>query len=220
METDLQGTDGPRSADEVRAQEKVTIEIRIDEETMTAMLRERAIMKDPEVEDTIRRRLTMGLLFAIILEPKELKWRPIHRDAMTLTVELPIAAALQLESTANDLGFGRDVLVATVLSNEICKPTDVLAAEDRQRHRYENKNPIRRVPGKGNLYPVQIFMPGYQLVFIRMLANGEVDRSVIIDEALVALARQILHQDRVAGIDIPVEARVFARKILELQSAD
>ena len=207
-----------RTRDKVLANEKATIEVRIDEETMAALLRERDIMGDHEVEATIRRRLTKGLMFAIVLGPTELKWHPIHRDAMTLTVELPIDAALQLEDTASDFGYGRDVLVATILSNEICKPMDVVSAEARQPYRPEEKTQVRRVPGKGNLYPVHLYMPGYQLVFIRMLANRELDRSIIIDEALLALARRVMSQDRVAGIEVSGEARIFARRMLELQA--
>ncbi|CAN5528807.1 hypothetical protein BH10PSE3_BH10PSE3_26880 [soil metagenome] len=207
-----------RSRDAVLAQETATIDVRIDEETMAALLRERDIMGDHEVEATIQRRLTKGLMFAIVLGADELKWHPIHRDAMTLTVELPIDVALELEDKAGDFGYGRDVLVATILSNEICKPMDVVSAEARQPYRREEKTQVRRVPGKGNLYPVHLFIPGYQLVFMRMLANREVDRSIIIDEALLALARRVMSQDRVAGIEVSGEARIFARRMLELQA--
>jgi hypothetical protein len=207
-----------RSREKVLADEKATIEVRVDEATMAALLRERDIMGDHDVEATIERRLTKGLMFAIVLGPTELNWHPIHRDAMTLAVELPIDVALELEDTASNFGYGRDVLVATILSNEICKPMDVVSAEARQPYRREEKTQVRRVPGKGNLYPVHLYMPGYQLVFMRMLANREADRSIIIDEALLALARRVMSQDRVAGIEVSGEARVFARRMLELQA--
>lgn len=207
-----------RLREQVVAQSTETIDVRIDEETMAALLRERDTMGDDDVEATIRRRLTKGLMFAIVLGASELKWLPIHRDAMTLNVELPIDAALQLEDTANDFGYGRDVLVATILSNEICKPMDVVSAEARQPYRYPDKTKVRRVPGKGNLYPVHLYIPGYQLVFMRMLANREVDRSIVIDEALLALAHRVVTQDRVAGIEVSGEARIFARRMLELQA--
>lgn len=203
----------------ILAREKAMVDVRIDEDTMAALLRERDIMGDREVELTVQRRLTKGLMFAIVLGPSELDWRPIHRDAMSLSVELPIDAALQLEDTANEFGYGRDVLAATILSNEICKPMEVVSAEGHQPYRPEGKSQVRRVPGKGNLYPVHLYIPGYQLVFMRMLANREVDRSVVIDEALIALARRVVSQNNVAGIEVSGEARIFARKMLEFQAA-
>lgn len=205
--------------EKILAQEHVAIDLRIDEATMTLLLRERDMMGDEAVEITIRRRLTKGLMFAIVLGAGELKWRPIHRDSITLAIDLPLDAALQLEEAAQDFGYGRDVLVATVLSNDSCKPMDVVSAESRGVQRADHKTYIRRVPGKGNLYPVHFYMPGYQLVFIRMLANREVDRSVIIDEALLALARRVVSDDHVAGVHVSGEARVFARKMLELSAA-
>jgi hypothetical protein len=204
------------SRDQFVAQERVSIELRIDEATMALLLHERDMMEDDTVEITIRRRLTKGLLFAIVLGPAELKWRPVHRDSMTLTVDLSIDAALQLEEAANDFGYGRDVLVATVLSNDICKPMDVVSAESRHPPRIDDRTHIRRAPGRGNLYPMHFYMPGYQLVFIRMLANHEVDRSAIIDEALLALARRVVSADRVAGVEVSGEAKLFARRMLEL----
>ena len=210
------GSNTPRNQN--LAQERVTIDLRIDEATMATLLRERDTMQDEAVEVTIRRRLTKGLLFAIVLGPDELKWRPVHRDSMTLAVDLSLDAALQLEEAANDFGYGRDVLIATVLSNDICKPMDVVSAESRRPTPVDVKTHIRRVPGKGNLYPMHFYMPGYQLVFIRMLANQEVDRSVIIDEALLALARRVVSDDRIAGIAVSGEARIFARRMLELSA--
>ncbi|MCI3181600.1 hypothetical protein C5708_15210 [Caulobacter sp. CCUG 60055] len=72
----------------------------------------------------------------------------------------------------------------------------------------------RREPGRGNIYPVNFYMAGYQLVFIRMLAGENDDKALILEEALLALARQVVRGELVGGRLVSDEAYMFARRMV------
>ena len=115
-------------------------------------------------------------------------------------------------------GYDRDVLIATILSNSICKPMAVVARETRSYAASPSAGAaqIRREPGRGNIYPVQFFLPGYQLVFVRMLAGAFFDKAAIIEEALLALAKQVVRGDLVRGAPAGEDAQAFARRMVAL----
>ena len=75
-------------------------------------------------------------------------------------------------------------------------------------------------PGKGNIYPVELLMPGYQLVFVRMLAGHFVDRALVLEEALLALARKIVRGDTVLGAPVSAEAFSFAQRMVSFAPRD
>lgn len=153
---------------------QVEVLVRLDEELMVAIHQECELMEDGDIGQTIRRRLTEGLVMAIVMGAKELVWRPIHRDSATLAVSVPAPVHEELGHCVETFGYDRDVLIATILSNSICKPMAVVARETRSYavSPFAGAAQIRREPGRGNIYPVQFFLPGYQLVFVRMLAGA------------------------------------------------
>lgn len=175
-------------------------------------------MEDGDIGQTIRRRLTEGLVMAIVMGAKELVWRPIHRDSATLAVLVPTPVQEELGHCVETFGYDRDVLIATILSNSICKPMAVVARETRSYavSPFAGAAQIRREPGRGNIYPVQFFLPGYQLVFVRMLAGAFFDKAAIIEEALLALAKQIVRGDLVRGAPAGEDAQAFARRMVAL----
>ncbi|WP_156402162.1 hypothetical protein [Caulobacter sp. Root1472] len=197
---------------------QVQLSVRLDDETMAALHQEGELMGDCDIEQTVQRRLAEGLLMAIVMGAKELVWRPIHRDSGTLVVSVPAAVRDELDHCAETWGYDRDVVVATVLSNSICKPMAVVAREGRSYavSPVMGASQIRREPGRGNIYPVQFFLPGYQLVFVRMLAGAFFDKAAIIEEALLALAKQVVRGDPVRGMPAAEDAQAFARRMVTL----
>jgi len=189
------------------------VALMIDEMTMTALIREGDVMRDSDVDATIRRRLTDGLCHAVALGAEELRWRPIRRDAARYDIYLNASILAELDSWAAEWGYDREVVVATLLSDEQCKPFEVAA---RERHLgYGNAaDEVRREPGRGNIYPVNFHMAGYQLVFIRMLAGENDDKALILEEALLALAKQVVRGELVVGRSVSDEAYLFARRMV------
>lgn len=190
----------------------VEIALRIDEETMAALIEEGVLMDDSDVDDTVRRRLQEGARTASIMGPQDLKLRPVHKSAFNFRLMLDPALVADLDELAEAWGYERDVVVATILSDGICKPLDVVARERQVAPAFERE--IRREPGKGNIYPVELQMPGYQLVFVRMLAGHFMDRALVLEEALLALARKIVRGDPVLGAPVSAEALHFAQRMV------
>lgn len=212
----MKGSAAAGSAGE--ADNQVEVLARLDEELMAAIHQECELMEDGDIGQTIRRRLTEGLVMAIVMGTKELVWRPIHRDSATLAVRVPTPVHEELGHCVETFGYDRDVLIATILSNSICKPMAVVARETRSYavSPFAGAAQIRREPGRGNIYPVQFFLPGYQLVFVRMLAGAFFDKAAIIEEALLALAKQVVRGDLVRGAPAGEDAQAFARRMVAL----
>lgn len=181
---------------------------------MVGLLREAGLMGDADVDGAIRRRLSSGLANACIVGPDELRWRPIRRDAFDYELTVSRATAGHLERYSNLWNYDRDVLIATILADEMCKPFEVVIRE-RSAARPQAGHQVRREPGKGNIYPVHFMMPGYQLVFMRML-GGQADKALVLEEALVALARQVVTSGAALGSSVTQEAFDFAQKMVSL----
>jgi hypothetical protein len=178
----------------------VDVTLRIDEETMAALIQEGMLMNDSDVDSTIRRRLQEGVGTARIMGPRDLKLRPVHKNAFSFQLALDPLLIEDLNELTEEWGYERDVVIATILSDGICKPLDVVARERQAAPAFDHE--VRREPGKGNIYPVELLMPGYQLVFVRMLAGHFVDRALVLEEALLALARKIVRGDRSWRADV------------------
>lgn len=208
--------DGAQGRAESGDTPSATVTLRINEDVMVSLLRERQIMGDEAIELTIARRLTSGLAMAKILGRGNLRWCPIHNDAFTMKMSLEVSSLEDLDQSAVEFGYGRDVLAATLLSDEACKPIEVAEGEARYRAAFPMDAPsyVRREPGRGNIYPTLFHIPGYQLVFIRMVGAQMVDKELVIEEALLALARQALLTEHVGGIGLSDEAHAFARKMV------
>lgn len=193
------------------------VHIRIDREMGEIIEYEAELMGDADFDVTIRRRLTSGLDLALSLGQKLLNWRPLHRDAPVHQVGLTQSAMEYLELMSDEFGYELDVLIKTLITDPGCKPMDVVSTEALRRVNTPNDfQAVKRVPGKGNIYPASFEMPGYQLVFLRMLAGRALDRAQIIEEALVALARQALVTGEVAGFRLTGEAHDMATRMVAL----
>lgn len=192
--------------------------LRIDEETMAALIQEGMLMNDGDVDSTIRRRLQEGVGMARIMGSRDLKLRPIHKNAFIFPLALDPQLIKDLNQLTEEWGYDRDVVIATILSDGICKPLDVVVRERQAAPAFEHE--VRREPGKGNIYPVELLMPGYQLVFVRMLAGHFVDRALVLEEALLALARKIVRGDPVLGAPVSAEAFSFAQRMVSFAPRD
>jgi len=184
----------------------------LDEEVCLAIVSEAALMGDADQLVTIRRRLSYGAWVASVVEQRDLAWRPIRNDAEAFEFELDSSVLSQLQFFADKCGYGLEVVIATMLASDACRPPEVAtaaraAAASRDRS-------LRWERGRGNIYPVHFELPGYQLVFLKLLSPSVVRRDEVLEEALLALARQVQHVDQVAGLEVSDEARAFARKMV------
>lgn len=182
-----------------------------DDHVWDTIVGEAALMGDADQLVTIRRRLTYGAWVMSVVDRRELRWHPIHQDAEVVEFELDRAVAAELQVIAEKCGYGLEVAVATILTDDACKPPEVLSAE---RAKMAAKPPsLRWERGRGHIYPVHFELPGYQLVFLKLLSRSVVKRDEVLEEALLALARQVQHVGHVAGLEVSDEARAFARKM-------
>lgn len=184
----------------------------MDSEIWDLVAAESALMGDADEVATIRRRLQYGRWLASIVDHRDLRWRPIQQGATGFEFELDRRVVAELQAFAQRCGYGLDVVIATILTNDLCKPPEVLDAE----HALNSGKPrtLRWERGQGHIYPASFELPGYQLVFLRLLSPSVVKRDAVVGEALIALARQIHHVRYVAGLEISDEARAFARKMI------
>lgn len=184
----------------------------IDPEIWAQIADESSLMGDPDEAVTIRRRLAYGNWLTSIVDHSDLRWRPIRHGATAFEFELDRMVVAELKTFAELCGYGLDVVIATILTNDLCKPPEVLNAEQVLNAR--KPRALRWERGHGHIYPASFELPGYQLVFLRLLSPSVVKRDAVVGEALVALARQVHHVRYVAGLEISDEARAFARKMI------
>lgn len=185
----------------------------LDAEIWDLVAAEASVMGDPDFAVTIRRRLAYGAWLVSIVDQRDLRWRPIQQQSTVFEFQLDRALLAELKAFAERCGYGLEVVFATILTNDICKPPEVLNVE----HALNagQSRGLRWERGQGHIYPASFELPGYQLVFLRLLSPSVVKRDAIVGEALRALARQIPHVSHVAGIEISDEARAFARKMVQ-----
>lgn len=183
------------------------VTILIDEELLVAMCDEGNALDDPDVETTIARRLTQGVALAEVVGPEELLWRPVHHDAFEIAVPLSQATIDRLRALADRFGFGVPVLLCTIMYNDACRPWEV-------RERRAPFAPLRWERGRGNIYSKRFDLPGYQIVFIRLLAGNFRRGDLIVGEALLALARQVQSTGVCGQLPVSTEALEFARKMV------
>lgn len=185
----------------------------MDAEIWDLVVAEASLMGDPDFAVTIRRRLAYGRWLASIVDPRDLRWRPIQQQATIFEFEADRALLRELEGFAQRCGYALEVVLATILTNDLCKPPEVLNAEHAL-SAAESRS-LRWERGQGHIYPASFELPGYQLVFLRLLSPSLVKRDAIVGEALRALAHQVSHVSHIAGIQVSDEARAFARKMLQ-----
>lgn len=186
--------------------------ILIDDELLEAMFEEGEAVGDDTVEATIARRLTQGVALAELAGPGSLLWRPVRCDAFQLEIALSAETTARVSELADRCGYGVATLVCTILYNDVCKPWEV-----RQFERASASAPLRQEPGRGNIYATRFELPGYQLVFIRMLAGHFSRRDAIVREAILALARQVQRTAALGDAPVSDEALEFARKMVRIE---
>jgi hypothetical protein len=184
---------------------------RLDDDVWQAIVSEATLMGDVDQLVTIRRRLTYGAWVAPIVDRRESAWRAIREDAQIFEFELDGPVLTELQLFAEKYSFGLEVVIATILTSDAYKPPEVASAE--RAVAPGRGRSLRWEPGRGHIYPVRFELPGYQLVFLKLLSPSVVKRDEMLEEALLALARQVQHVDRVAGVAVSDEARAFARKM-------
>ncbi len=79
----------------------IDVTLKIDEETMAALIQEGVLMGDAEVDSTIRRRLVEGLATARIMGPRDITLRPIHKGAFQLPLKLDSLLVKDLDELAD-----------------------------------------------------------------------------------------------------------------------
>jgi hypothetical protein len=187
------------------------VRARFDEDVWQAIASEAELMGDVDQLVTIRRRLTYGAWLAPIVDRRESPWRAIREDAQIFEFELDSKVLSQLQLFAQKCSFGLEVVLATILSGDAYKPPEVVHLE--RTIAADRGGSLRWEPGRGHIYPVRFELPGYQLVFLKLLSLSVVKRDEVLEEALLALARQVQHVECVAGVQVSDEARAFARKM-------
>jgi hypothetical protein len=193
--------------------------IELDRFLVADLERERCLLGDECLSSTLVRRMEIGIELVTGGAAAELDWRPLHRATQAITVEVSEELATGLSAASNATGYEEQVLVAAFARSEACKPYDLRQVEfqysasrsDRREDRI-----LRTEAGRGNIYRASFEMPGYQLAFVSMLAGGGLSQSTVIEEALLALAREACATNAVRDVPLSDEARAFANRMISL----
>jgi hypothetical protein len=197
--------------------EDVALRFLLDRDTMCALIDEAELMDDPDLDDAFRRRLNSGVVNAHLLGPDQLHWRPLKTDATPYELIINARVVRMLDRLSAALQYDRDVIITTILTDGLCMPFEV-ATRQRRQERLHPKAQVRREPGKGNIYPIDFLMPGYQIVFLKML-GGPFEKGQVLEEALVALARQVVTTGKALGVTVTEEAFDFAKRMVAYSSS-
>lgn len=188
-----------------------TVTVLLDEELQMALEAECALLGDSQLTETIVRRLTQGVDLAPIVGRAELLWRPVHAQSVPLNIIIDRRVSERLGVLADLFGYETPVIICTILYNDACRPWEVRAIQSRAPFA-----PLRYEPGRGNIYSMRFDLPGYQIVFLKMLAGHTVGRDGVVGEALLALARQIHLTGTLSGVPVAAEALEFAQKMVRI----
>lgn len=183
--------------------------VHLDDDLLQAMHEESLLMGDERIEETIARRLVEGVALAGLVGPEHLLWRPVHIDALEVEVGIPREVASDLVELATLFGYEPSILACTILYNDACRPHAVRKAIASARY-----SPIRKERGRGSIYSVKFELPGYQLIFLKLLGAKVVTRDEVVGEALLSLAREIQITGQVGGRPVADDALDFARQIM------
>ncbi len=191
--------------------------IELDRFLVADLERERCLLGDDNLTSTLLRRIEVGIELVTGGAAAELDWRPLHRATQEVTIEVSPELATGLSAAANATGYEEQVLVAAFARSEACKPYDLRQVEyqysvsrsDRREDRI-----LRTEVGRGNIYRASFEMPGYQLAFVSMLGGGRLSQSMVIEAALLALAREACATNAVGDMPLSEEARAFADRMI------
>lgn len=196
----------------------IDLTIALERILLAEMERERSLMSDETLAQTIGRRILMGAAAIDGGLIDQLEWHPISTRAERLTLFIATDAADALEAVCRVTAFAPEVVVAAFVASDLCTPTEVLTIEGA--HRLNSPTvragPLRRERGKGNIYRAYFDVPGYQLAFILTLGRGPITQSAVIEEALLALARQVRVTRRFGPVAISTEAHELADRMVSM----
>lgn len=172
-------------------------------------------------ERTIARRIEVGtgLIGAGLAD--HFDWRPVSTRAEELTFCLDVIALNSLESICRSTNYPPDVVIKAIVASDLCKPPEVVTAETTYRASLPARRggPLRREPGKGNIYRATFEVPGYQLVFMSMVGGQALSQSAVLGEALMALAREVCVSRRIGLAPVSYEAQDFADRMISIANA-
>lgn len=195
--------------------DEADVEILLDEIAMGVLTEDIDILGDTSIEAALRRRLGEGLRYLRIIGFADISWRPILRDRYSIHLNLPWNDVATLADAADVSGYGKDVLVASLLSSSICEPLEITSHKRGMLHRPSAPfRELRRVPGKGNIYPISLELPGYQIVFMKMLAGAHRDKECAVEAGLLALAKDMISGDLSPELEVTAESYAFARRMV------
>lgn len=194
------------------------LSLSIDRLTIADLERERLILGRATLDEVLADRIQIGLR-EIRAGGAPFDWHPIHASAILVDITISDDLAEQLEGAAHGIGFPIEVVAATFAVSEFCKSSELLELEFQASWRTRAANSsrvLRAEPGRGNIYAAHFELPGYQLVFLGLLAGGRVSQSAVVEEAILALAGQVCASNSVAGRPLTPEARDLATRMVAI----
>jgi len=198
-----------------RTSDKANVEIFLDEIAVGILSEDINITGDASIETALLRRLCEGLRYLRIVGFGDISWRPILKDSYSISLNLAQTDIATLDEAADVSGYGKDVLVVSLLSSSICEPLEItLHRKEAIYSPSDAFRELRRIPGKGNIYPISFELPGYQIVFMKMLSGVHGDKELAIEAGLLALARQMLSGNLAPELEVTAESYAFAKRMV------
>lgn len=195
------------------------IPLSLERLTIANLERERSLLEDQTIDQTLERRIRAGMYAARVGAGLNFEWRPIYASALAVMIDLADETVTELDQAADEIGFTLQILAAAFAVSDYCKPRELLQIEleaARWPEKVKTGRILRSEPGRGNIYDAHFELPGYQLAFLGLLGGNEIPQSRILEEAFLALASRVCATDSVAGRPLSVEARDMAARMLAM----
>lgn len=196
---------------------QLKVEVSLERMVIAELHRERSLLGDTDLATTLARRIEVGLDLISRAAHVELDWRPISSRAEPVHLELPDSLDLDLQAACAEVGFDRDVLLATFAGSDVCRPDEIVlldAITRTNRPIFQKDTYIRTEVGRGHIYKAHFDLPGFQLAFIRLAGQGTFTRGEVVGEALLALAREATVTGLIGGLPVTEEAFALAEKMV------
>lgn len=193
---------------------KVTV--LVDVRVLADLDRERTLMGDASIDETVARRIDLGIAALGVALDFAMDWREPPPEGVKIVLQLPGGLKYSLDEVCQFTGKSLDAVLVTFVSSRSCKPKE-LAYIDALASAWSPPNRLERYShtdaDRGPVYLTTIEMPGYWIEFFSLVGDRRLSLSSVLQLAIQALAREIAETRQVIGVGAGKEALSLARRI-------
>ena len=178
--------------------------------------RERTLMGDASLDETIVRRIGVGIATLGVALDFAMDWREPPSMGVMIALQIPGHLKYSLDEVCEFTGKSLEAVLVTFISSRNCKPKE-LAYIDALASAWSPPNKLERYShtdaDRGPVYLTTVEMPGYWIEFFSLVGDRRLSLNSVLQLAIQALAREIAESREVIGVRAGKEALSLARRI-------